>query len=141
MPCRISCSCHEQSDAAAIFHFNEYANQAILLTHVPDFAGVSTTINSGAQTSTAGTSEHTEGAFHEQVTDTTTNNAESVSELAIVAAMTTSTPVRTSTSNTQTDETGTNTEVNDETDDTRKGKTKRDNHKSCHLNHFMLDRD
>ncbi|XP_020165332.4 protein FAR1-RELATED SEQUENCE 5 [Aegilops tauschii subsp. strangulata] len=62
-----------------------------------------------------------EGAFHKQVTNAATNNAESVSELAIVAAMMTSTPVHTSTSNTQADETAANTEVNDETDDEAQG--------------------
>ena len=49
------------------------------------------------------------------------NNAESVSELAIVAVLTTSTPVHTSTSNTQADEIAANTEVNDETDDKAQG--------------------
>ncbi|XP_020164923.1 protein FAR1-RELATED SEQUENCE 5-like [Aegilops tauschii subsp. strangulata] len=83
--------------------------------------GPSTTINSGAGTSTAGTSEHTEGAFHQQVNNTATNNAESVSELAIVPAMMTSTPLHTSTSNTQADETTADTEVNDETDDEAQG--------------------
>ncbi|XP_037480462.1 protein FAR1-RELATED SEQUENCE 5-like [Triticum dicoccoides] len=77
--------------------------------------GPSTAINSGMGTSTMGTSEHTEGAFHQQVDNATTNNAESVSELAIVPAMTTSTPLHTSTSNTQTDETAADTEVNDVT--------------------------
>nr|XP_045083589.1 protein FAR1-RELATED SEQUENCE 5-like [Aegilops tauschii subsp. strangulata] len=83
--------------------------------------GASTTINSGATTSTTGTSEHMEGAFHEQVTNAATKNAESVSELAILAAMTTSMPVHTSTSNTQADETTANNEVNDETDDEAQG--------------------
>ncbi|XP_045089703.1 uncharacterized protein [Aegilops tauschii subsp. strangulata] len=100
-------------------HQLEVAHQ-LQVAHVAR-RGVSTTINSGAQTSTAGTSEHTEGVFHELVTYTTTNNAESVSELAIVAAMMTSTPVRTGTTNTRTDETAANTEVNDETDDKTQG--------------------
>ena len=44
-----------------------------------------------------------------------------MSELAIIAAMMTSTHVRTDTSNIQTDETTTNTEVNDEIDDEMQG--------------------
>ena len=68
-----------------------------------------------------GTSEHTEGAFHEQVTDAATNNTESMSEMAIVAAMPTSTPLHTSTSNTQADEITTIIEVNAEIDDEAQG--------------------
>ncbi|XP_020200945.1 protein FAR1-RELATED SEQUENCE 5-like [Aegilops tauschii subsp. strangulata] len=62
-----------------------------------------------------------EAAFHQQVNNTATNNAESVSELAIIPAMTTITPLHNSTSNTQADETAADTEVNDETDDEARG--------------------
>ena len=44
-----------------------------------------------------------------------------MSELAIIAAMMTSTHVRTDTSNIQTDETTADTEVNDESDDKTQG--------------------
>ncbi|XP_044372633.1 uncharacterized protein [Triticum aestivum] len=100
-------------------HQIEVAHQ-LRLAHVAQ-QGASATINSGVGTSTARTSEHIEGAFHEQVTDAATNNAESVSDMAIVPAMTTSTPLQTSTSNTQANETSANTEVNDETDDETQG--------------------
>ena len=78
-------------------------------------------LNSVARTSAMGTSEHTEGSFHEPVNQPIKNNAESVSELAIVAATTTSMPVRTSTGNIRTYEIATNIEVNDETDDETQG--------------------
>ena len=67
------------------------------LTLVPDFfnAGPSTTINSGAGTSTAGSSERTEDAFHQPANTHATNNVESVSEMAIVPAIPTSTHVHT----------------------------------------------
>nr|XP_040249630.1 protein FAR1-RELATED SEQUENCE 5-like [Aegilops tauschii subsp. strangulata] len=83
--------------------------------------GPSTTINSGAGTSTAGSSERTEDAFHQPANTHATNNAESVSEMAIVPAIPTSTHVHTSTSNTQAGETAADTEVNDETDDEAQG--------------------
>ena len=80
-----------------------------------------TTVNSGAGTSTAGSSERMEDAFHQRANTHATNNADSVSEMAIVPAIPTSTPVHTSTSNTQADETAADTEVNDETDDVAQG--------------------
>ena len=92
-----------------------------LHTHLFFFAGPSTTINNGAGTSTAGTSKHTEEAFHQPVNNPAASNAELVSEMAIIPAMPTSTPLHTSTSNTQADETSANTEVNDETDDEVQG--------------------
>ncbi|XP_073360695.1 protein FAR1-RELATED SEQUENCE 5-like [Aegilops tauschii subsp. strangulata] len=85
------------------------------------YIGPSTTINSGAGTSTAGSSERTEDAFHQPANTHATNNAESVSEMAIVPAIPTSTPMHTSTSNTQVGETAADTEVNDETDDEAQG--------------------
>ncbi|XBH68583.1 hypothetical protein VPH35_096697 [Triticum aestivum] len=83
--------------------------------------GPSTTMNSGAGTSTAGSSERTEGAFHQPANNHATNNTESVSEMAIIPANPASTPWHTSTSNTQADETAADTEVNDETDDEAQG--------------------
>ncbi|XP_073357998.1 protein FAR1-RELATED SEQUENCE 5-like [Aegilops tauschii subsp. strangulata] len=77
----------------------------------------STTINIGAGTSTAGSSERTEDAFHQPANNHAANNAESESEMAIIPAMPTSTPLNTSTGNTQVDEISAHTEVNDETDD------------------------
>ena len=62
-----------------------------------------------------------EDAFHQPANTHATNNAKSVSEMAIVPAMPTSTPLHTSTSNTQADETAADTEVNDETDDEAQG--------------------
>nr|XP_040246115.2 protein FAR1-RELATED SEQUENCE 5-like [Aegilops tauschii subsp. strangulata] len=85
------------------------------------YTGPSTTINSGAGTSTAGSSERTEDAFHQPANTHATNNADSVSEMAIVRAISTSTDVHTSTSNTQAGETAADTEVNDETDDEPQG--------------------
>ena len=84
-------------------------------------AGPSTTINSGAGTSTAGSSERTEDAFHQPANNHAANNAESESEMAIIPEMPTSTPLNTSTGNTQVDETAADTEVNDETDDEAQG--------------------
>ena len=78
-------------------------------------------MNSGAGTSTAGSSERTEGAFHQPANNHATNNTESVSEMAIIPANPASTPWHTSTSNTQADETAADTEVNDETDDEAQG--------------------
>ena len=72
-------------------------------------------------TSTAGSSERTEDAFHQPANTHATNNAELVSEMAIVPAMPASTPLHTSTSNTQADEIDADTEVNDETDDEAQG--------------------
>ena len=92
-----------------------------MLTHIPFFAGPSTTINSSAETSIAESSECREEAFHHPVNSPGTNNAESVSEMAIVPAMPTSTPLQTSISNTQADETAADTEVNDETGDEAQG--------------------
>ena len=89
-------------------------------TYFP-ITGPTTTVNSGAGTSTAGSSERTEDAFHQPANTHATNNAESVSEMAIVPAIPTSTHVHTSTSNTQADETAADTEVNDETDDEAQG--------------------
>ena len=93
------------------------------LTLVPVFSitGPTTTVNSGVGTSTAGSSERTEDAFHQPANNHATNNAESVLEMAIIPAMPTSTPLHTSTSNTQADETVADTEVNDETDDEAQG--------------------
>ncbi|XP_020172842.3 protein FAR1-RELATED SEQUENCE 5-like [Aegilops tauschii subsp. strangulata] len=85
------------------------------------YTGPSTTINSGAGTSTAGSSERTEDAFHQPANTHATNNAESVSEMAIVPAIPTSTHLHTSTSNTQAGETAADTEVNDEIDDEAQG--------------------
>ncbi|XP_040243933.2 protein FAR1-RELATED SEQUENCE 5-like [Aegilops tauschii subsp. strangulata] len=85
------------------------------------YTGPSTTINSRAGTSTAGSSERTEDAFHQPANTHATKNAESVSEMAIVPAIPTSTHVHTSTSNTQADETAADTEVNDETGDEAQG--------------------
>jgi len=65
--------------------------------------------------------------FHDKVNDAATNNVELVSELAIITAMTTSTHVHTSTTNTQADEIVANTEVNDEIDDEAQGKKKMNN--------------
>ncbi|XP_073357728.1 protein FAR1-RELATED SEQUENCE 5-like [Aegilops tauschii subsp. strangulata] len=73
------------------------------------YTGPSTTSNSGAGTSTAGSSERTEDAFHQPANTHATNNAESVSEMAIVPAILTSTHVHTSTSNTQAGETAADT--------------------------------
>ena len=93
------------------------------LTLVPVFSitGPTTTVNSGAGTSTAGSSERTEDAFHQPANDHAANNAESESEMAIIPAMPTSTPLNTSTGNTQVDESAADTEVNDETDDEAQG--------------------
>nr|XP_040245208.1 protein FAR1-RELATED SEQUENCE 1-like [Aegilops tauschii subsp. strangulata] len=85
------------------------------------YTGPSTTINSGAGTSIAGSSERTEEAFHQPANTHGTNNAESVSEMEIVPAIPTSTHVHTSTSNTRAGETAADTEVNDETDDEAQG--------------------
>ena len=81
-------------------------------------------MNSGTGTSTAGSSERTEQAFHQTANNHATNNAESVSEMAIVTAMPTCIPLHTSTRNTQADETAADTEVNDETDDEAQGDAK-----------------
>ena len=81
-----------------------------MLTHVPVFL-------QDLQLQSTAAREH----LHQQVNNAATNNAESVSEMATVAAMTTSTPLHTSTSNTQVDETAADTEVNDETDDEAQG--------------------
>ncbi|XP_020193940.1 protein FAR1-RELATED SEQUENCE 5-like [Aegilops tauschii subsp. strangulata] len=81
----------------------------------------STTITSGAGTSTAGSSERTEDAFHQPANNHVANNAESESEMAIIPAIPTSTPLNTSTGNTQVDESAADTEVNDETDDEAQG--------------------
>jgi len=62
-----------------------------------------------------------EDAFHQPDTNKAINNAESVSEMAIIPAMPTSTPLNPSTINTQVDETTADTEVNDETDDEAQG--------------------
>ncbi|XBI46127.1 hypothetical protein VPH35_110443 [Triticum aestivum] len=83
--------------------------------------GPSTTINSGAGTSTAGSFECMQDAFHQPANNHATNNVELVSEMAIIPTMPTSTPLNTSTSNTQVDETAADTEVNDETDDESQG--------------------
>ena len=93
------------------------------LTLVPVFSitGPTTIVNSGAGTSTAASSESTEDAFHQPANNHATNNAESVSEMEIIPAMPTSTPLNTSTSNTKVDETAADTEVNDETDDEAQG--------------------
>ena len=93
------------------------------LTLVPVFSitGPTTTLNSGAGTSTAGSSERTEDAFHQPTDIHAANNAESESEMAIIPAMPTSTPLNTSTGNTQVDGTAADTEVNDETDDDAQG--------------------
>ncbi|XP_037462287.1 uncharacterized protein LOC119333519 [Triticum dicoccoides] len=76
-----------------------------------------TTVNSGAGTSTAGSSERTEDAFHQPADCHAANNFESESGMAIIPAMPTSTPLNTSTSNTRVDGTAADTEANDETDD------------------------
>ena len=78
-------------------------------------------MNSGAGTSTAGSSERTEDAFHQPADNHAANNAESESEMAIIPAMPTSTPLNTSTGNTQVDETAADTKVNDETYDEAQG--------------------
>nr|XP_040245751.1 protein FAR1-RELATED SEQUENCE 9-like [Aegilops tauschii subsp. strangulata] len=62
-----------------------------------------------------------EDAFHQPANTHATNNAKSVSEMAIVPAIPTSTHVHTSTSNTQAGKTAADTEVNDETDDEAQG--------------------
>ena len=76
-----------------------------------------TIVNSGAGTSTAGSSERTEDAFHQPADCHAANNFESEWEMAIIPAMPTSTPLNTSTSNTRVDGTAADTEANDETDD------------------------
>ena len=93
------------------------------LTLVPDFSitGPTTTVNSGGGTSTAGSSERMEDAFHQPSDNHAAINAESESEMAIIPAMPTSTPLNTSTGNTQVDETTADAEVNDETDDETQG--------------------
>nr|XP_045084202.1 protein FAR1-RELATED SEQUENCE 5-like [Aegilops tauschii subsp. strangulata]XP_045084203.1 protein FAR1-RELATED SEQUENCE 5-like [Aegilops tauschii subsp. strangulata] len=104
--------------AVVVLRYDRHATQAKSYARTCFFiARPSTTINSGIETSTAGSSERTEDAFHQPANNHDTNNAESVSEMAIVPAMPTSTPLHTSTSNTQPHETAADTEVNDETDD------------------------
>ena len=76
-----------------------------------------TTVNSGAGTLTAGSSERTEDAFHQPADCHAANNFESESGMAIIPTMPTSTPLNTSTSNTRVDGTAADTEANDETDD------------------------
>ena len=78
-------------------------------------------MNSGAGTSTAGSSERTEDAFHQPADNHAANNFESESGMAIIPAIPTSTPLNTSTANTQVDGTAADTEVNDETNDDAQG--------------------
>ena len=80
-----------------------------------------TTMHSGAGTSTAGSSERTEDAFHQPADNHATNNFESESGMAIIPAMPASTPLNTSIGNTQVDGTAADTEVNDETDNEAQG--------------------
>ncbi|XP_044361797.1 protein FAR1-RELATED SEQUENCE 5-like, partial [Triticum aestivum] len=80
-----------------------------------------TTMHSGAGTSTAGSSKRTEDAFHQTADKHAANNFESESGMAIIPAMPASTPSDTSTGNSQVDGTATHTEVNDETDDDTQG--------------------
>ena len=75
----------------------------------------------GADTSTAGSSERTEDAFHQTADKHAANNFESESGMAIIPAMPASTPLNTSTGNSQVDGTAAHTEVNDETDDDAQG--------------------
>lgn len=93
------------------------------LTRVPVFSitGRTTTMNSSAGTSTAGSSERMEDAFHQPANNHAANNVGSESKMAIIPAMPTSTPLNTSTGNTQVDETATDTEVNDVTNDEAQG--------------------
>ncbi|XBI89364.1 hypothetical protein VPH35_027186 [Triticum aestivum] len=83
--------------------------------------GPTTIVNSGAGTSTAGSSERTEDAFPQPADNHVANNAESESEMAIIPKIPIGTPLNTSTGNTQVDETAADTEVNDETDDEAQG--------------------
>ena len=80
-----------------------------------------TTMHSGAGTSTAGSSERTKDAFHQPADNHAANSFESESGMTIIPAMPASTPLNTSTGNTQVDETTTDTEVNDETNDEAQG--------------------
>ena len=74
-------------------------------------------MNSGAGTSTVGSSERTEDALHQPADNHAANNFESELGMAIIPAMPASTPLNTSTGNSQVDGTAAHTEVNDETDD------------------------
>ena len=74
-------------------------------------------MNSGAGASTAGSSERTKDAVLQLDTSHAADNTESESKMAIIPAMPTSTPLNTSTGNTQVDQTAADTEVNHETDD------------------------
>ena len=78
-------------------------------------------MNSGAGTSTAGSSKRTEDTFPQPADNHAANNAESVSEMAIIPAIPTANPLNASSGNTQVDETAADTEVNDETDDEAQG--------------------
>ena len=114
--------CHAKSHVVDVLPYDKHVIQAKSYARTYFFiTGPSTTINSGAGKSTTGTSEHTEEAFQQPVNNPSTNNAESVSEMAIVPAMPTSTPLNASTVNTQVDETVADTEMNDETDDEAQG--------------------
>ena len=102
-----------------MIHCDTHVIQTKNLTLVPVFSitGPTTTVNSGAGTSTAGSSERTEDVFHQPADNHEANNVESESEMAIIPAIPTSTPLNTSTANTQVDGIAANTEVNDEADD------------------------
>ena len=78
-------------------------------------------MNNGAGASTAGSSERTEDAVLQPATSHAVDNPESESEMAIIPGMPISTPLNTSTGNTQADQTAAYTEVNDETDDVAQG--------------------
>ena len=93
----------------------------LTLVLVFSITGPTTTLNSGAGTSTAGSSERTEDAFHQPADNHAANNFESESGMAIIPAMPTSTTLNISTANTQVDGTAADTEVNDETDDEAQG--------------------
>ncbi|XP_044356222.1 uncharacterized protein [Triticum aestivum] len=129
LPCRCNYSCHATyyagGDTAIVpWQASQIAGGARHFgvtdhTRWPNAAQQepTTTVNSGAGTSTAGSSERTEDAFHQPADCHAANNFESESGMAIIPAMPTSTPLNTSTSNTRVDGTAADTEANDETDD------------------------